>query len=107
MHGNSAASERPQHVYEILRTDAHGNTDVYKYGVSGDRVNASGGSARAERQVSALNRASGGQYTYRSSIVADIPAGPGARAKALALERFLVYQHRDMTGAKPPGNIRP
>jgi hypothetical protein len=90
-----------------MRTDAAGNTELFKYGISGGRINTAGLSARAQTQVSKLNKASGGQYTYSSQIVDRIPAGTGARAQALARERALVYQHRALTGAKPPGNIRP
>ncbi len=35
VHGNSLLSQNAQHVYEILRTDAAGSTEVFKYGISG------------------------------------------------------------------------
>jgi RHS repeat-associated protein len=107
VHGNSLLSEKGQHVYKIVRTDAAGSTEVFKYGISGGRLDAAGLSLRALRQVNALNKAAEGLYTYESSIVGAIPAGPGARLQALALERQLVYGHLSLTGAKPVGNIRP
>src|SRR5262249_34319757 len=79
----------------------------FKWGVSGGPLNAAGVSARAAAQVSALNRAAGGAFTYESSIVRFFPAGPGSRAAALSLEKQLVYDYKSLTGAKPIGNIRP
>jgi uncharacterized Zn-binding protein involved in type VI secretion len=107
VNGNSLLSQNAQHVYQILRTDTAGNTVVFKYGISGGRLTAAGRSARAERQVRALTRAAGGQFTYQSSIVQMIPGGPGARAAALAAERTLVYQHLAVNLVKPIGNLRP
>ena len=107
VHGNLKASTNAQHSYEITRTDAAGNTEVFKYGVSGGKVTAEGLSVRAERQVAALNRAAEGQYTYSSKIVAEVPAGAGARQAILNIEKALVNIYKTITGAKPTGNIRP
>ena len=106
-HGNSLLSTRSQHVYEITQTNAAGDTEIFKYGVSGGPLNAAGLSVRAEIQVRALTRAAGGLFTYESSIVEIFPGGPGTRATALSLERNLVYQYLDLTGLKPAGNISP
>ena len=107
VHGNSRLSAEEQHVYEILETSAKGNTVVYKYGVSDSGLNAAGLSVRAEKQVRAFNRREAGKYTYESSVVQVIPSGPGARDQALAIEKDLVYQYRDLDGFKPTGNQRP
>jgi len=107
VHGNSIRSTRAQHVYRISRTDTAGNTTLYKYGISGGKISAAGKSGRAQSQVHALNRAAGGQYRYASDIVRRISEGSGAREKALELEAILVYWYEALTGAKPPGNIRP
>lgn len=80
---------------------------MYKYGISGGEVSAAGLSARAQRQVSALNKAAGGAATYESSIVQQIPGAPGARGAALSTERSLVYDYNDLVGRKPLGNKRP
>ena len=56
-HGNSKTSTKPQHVYEINRTDAQGNTEVYKYGISGGKITRAGESYRAGAQVRQLNKA--------------------------------------------------
>jgi hypothetical protein len=106
-HGNSVGSQKAQHVYEILRTDLAGNTEVYKYGISGGALTPGGLSARAEAQVAALNSAAQGAFNYESSLVREIAGGPGARLEALSWERWLVGQYLGLTGAKPPGNIRP
>ncbi len=87
--------------------DAQGNTEVFKYGISSGKVTKAGQSYRAETQVHTLNKAAQGQYSYESSIVEHIPGGNGAREEALETERSLVYKYNDLTGAKPPGNIRP
>lgn len=92
---------------QILRTDAAGAVDVYKFGVSGGPLNAAGLSVRAETQVSALNRAANGAFTYESSVVQMIPGGAGARGTALSLERQLVYDYLELVGRKPFGNLRP
>jgi len=65
VHGNSLLSKNPQHVYELLRTDAAGRTEVFKYGISGGKLSAAEVSMRAERQVRAHNRASGGAVRLR------------------------------------------
>jgi hypothetical protein len=106
VHGNSQTSTKPQHVYEILRTDALG-TEVHKFGISGGKINQAGQSARAQSQVRAANRAEQGTATYESSIVERIPGGCSARSQALAREKSLVYQYRDLMDAKPVGNILP
>jgi RHS repeat-associated protein len=107
LHGNSLLSQEEQHVYEILQTDAAGDTVVYKYGVSKEALNATGLSPRAEKQVSFLNRRAGGTATYESSVVRVIPAGPGSRSTALSVEKDLVYKYEEFAGRKPDGNKRP
>jgi RHS repeat-associated protein len=107
VHGNSLGSQSEQHVYEILRTNAAGDTAVYKYGVSGGPLNAAGLSVRAETQVSTLTRMAGGKLTYESSIVERIPGGPGSRGAALSLEKNLVYKYKELSGRKPEGNEKP
>ena len=68
-HGNSKLATGAQHVYAIMRTDAAGKVELWKYGISGGGINTAGLSGRAQTQVGALNKASGGQYTYSSQIV--------------------------------------
>jgi len=76
--GNSKLSQKVQHVYEIRDKNTG---EVVKTGVSGSKIRQDGKSLRAERQVRKW-----GSQNYESTIIAEIPAGPGARAKALAIE---------------------
>ena len=70
-HGNSVGSQKAQHVYEILRTDMAGNTEVYKYGISGGALTPGGLSARAEAQVAALNLAFESDETLEAARRSD------------------------------------
>ena len=90
VHGNSSASTRAQHVYEIVENET--NT-VRKTGISGGKISKTGNSYRATRQVNKLNKAAG-NGKYRGEIKARIPAGPGARSKALRIERANAALHR-------------
>gem|GEM_PF-2273613 len=78
-HGNSKASTKPNHVYEI-RNKLTG--DVKKYGISGGRIRADGKSYRAEAQVRAMNRKAGADI-YESRILARNLTRP----KALSMEQ--------------------
>jgi len=105
VHGNALASERAQHVYQILVNDANGPR-VYKYGVSGGPVTKGGMSIRAALQVRYLNAFAKRGVSYEGSIVHRVPAGPGARSTALAIEKNLVYEEAART-RKPEGNLKP
>jgi RHS repeat-associated protein len=81
VNGNSKASTKAQHVYEIVNITT---SKVEKVGISGGKVSKAGDSYRATSQVNKLNKA-GGNYTSR--VVEKIPAGKGARQKALDAEK--------------------
>ena len=83
VNGNSRASTLAQHGYEIVDTMTG---DVVKTGISGGRRTATGGSARANRQVGRWNRQAGQPGRYAARVVVEIPEGPGARALALEWE---------------------
>jgi len=108
MHGNSAASTRAQHLYEIWRTNnVTKDAELYKYGVSGSKITLAGESYRAGAQTRYLNSLDDG-WTYTSEIRWQIPAGPGARRAILDLEWSAVYGYEDMMGGfKPTGNRLP
>ena len=82
VNGNSKASTKAQHVYEIFET---GTDNVVKTGISGGKVSKADKSYRATSQVNKLNKAEGAGK-YDSRIVDKIPAGQGARQKALNSE---------------------
>ncbi|PVV60692.1 MULTISPECIES: DUF6443 domain-containing protein [unclassified Chryseobacterium] len=88
VNGNSKASTRAQHVYGIVNKTTSG---VEKVGISGGKISKTGNSYRATSQVSKLNK-QGGNYT--SKILKNIPAGPGARTKALKAEQRLTNKNK-------------
>ncbi|MBD5323957.1 MAG: hypothetical protein HDS02_03870, partial [Bacteroides sp.] len=57
VHGNSKASARAQHWYDIINKS---NNEKVKIGVSGGKISKKGKSYRAERQVRKWNREEGG-----------------------------------------------
>jgi hypothetical protein len=128
-HGNSASSNRPTHVYVIMKTykpggKRVGKTTIEKFGISGstprvrhDKANAKMKylSPRAHAQARALNRkakAENSGFVYSTRIVRFMnPQPPGrqtARARALSLERDFVTRHFDRRNRRvPPLNLRP
>jgi len=96
VHGNSDQSQNAQHVYEL--PDKSGGTQ--KYGISGKPLNKDGSSPRANAQV--------GPDTGTPKIVATVPAGPGARVQAKAIEKQKVNDYAAQNGGKgPPKNKLP
>ena len=83
VNGNSKASQKAQHLYEVFET---GTGNVVKTGVSGGKVSKSGKSYRATGQVNKWNKAEGAGK-YDSRITQQVPAGPGARQKILNAEK--------------------
>jgi RHS repeat-associated protein len=81
VNGNSKASTKAQHVYEIVNNSTKA---VEKVGISGGKISKAGDSYRATSQVNKLNKAGG---NYSSRIAEKIPAGKGARGKALEAEK--------------------
>ena len=82
VNGNSKLSTKAQHVYGIVN-NATGK--VEKVGISGGKIGTkTEKSYRATSQVNKLNKTPGADYT--SEILEKIPAGKGARAKALKAE---------------------
>jgi hypothetical protein len=109
-HGNSKASAKEQHLYEIEVRKADGTVDTHKYGVSGGPVRADGQSVRAENQVRQLNAAAereGNGRTYSSRIIEKEPAAPGSRQRILDSEKKWVKQYMQAHDRRPTGNKRP
>ena len=90
VHGNSKASTKAQHVYEIFET---ATDNVVKTGISGGKVSNADKSYRATSQVNKMNKAEG-QGKYDSRIVEKIPAGQGAKQKALDAEKTNANKNR-------------
>ncbi len=84
VNGNSKASTKAQHVYEVFETSTG---DVVKTGISGGKITKKAEkSSRATSQVNKWNKAEGAGK-YDSRVVNKIPAGKGARQKALNAEK--------------------
>jgi len=83
VHGNSKASTKAQHAYDIINTKKE---KVVKTGVSGGRIRKDGKSSRAESQVRKWNE-NEGEGTYRSEITHIEPAGSGSRERILKYEK--------------------
>ncbi|PKW29040.1 DUF6443 domain-containing protein [Flavobacterium lindanitolerans] len=91
VNGNSKASTKAQHLYEIYETS---NSNVVKTGVSGGKVSKAGKSYRATSQVNKLNKAAGTKK-YDSRIVKKVPEGEGARKKILDAEKKNADKNRE------------
>lgn len=90
INGNSKASTKAQHVYEITEK---ASDKVVKTGISGGKVSKADKSYRATNQVNKLNKAEGAAK-YDSKIVDKIPSGKGARQKALDAEKVNANKNR-------------
>jgi RHS repeat-associated protein len=75
VHGNSRASTKSQHRYEI-RDKTTG--DVKKTGISGQELNKDGSSPRANSQVNAINKAEGANKVEASVKETNIPGREAA-----------------------------
>jgi len=101
VHGNDKRSEKPQHLYEI--SDNFLNR-IFKFGISGSKLNRDGGSRRANTQVNALNRDSGWKRFWAKVLRKDIEG----RATALEIEKEHVKKYKEENNDTPPeGNKRP
>lgn len=95
-HGNSRASTKAQHGYEIVDTTTG---EVVKTGVSGGRRTVAGGSYRANSQANRWNREAGQPGRYQPRVVKEVPAGPGAR------EQILKWEAENAAGLRESGHL--
>ena len=101
--GNSKASRKKQHGYEIV--DTH-TGKVAKTGVSGGRIkwdakNKKWQSSRANRQANKWNKEPGNTGRYQTRVVKHVKAGPGARYKILQWEKRNATRLRNMGQLDP------
>jgi RHS repeat-associated protein len=117
-HGNAKTSNRGSHRYEIYRTDAQGNRELYKTGIGNNAAksgratlrttkNGELRSARAQRQVGRFKGKKDG-YTYSAEVKEVFepqPAGqPTSRQLALEAEQATVNDYAATHGGElPPG----
>ncbi len=99
VHGNSRFSQKAQHVYEI-RNNKTGQ--VVKTGISQGKISKKGKSYRAERQ-----RRKWGKEDFDTTIIAEVPAGPGARQRALDIEAANAHGLRPENLINPDYHVRP
>ena len=92
VHGNSAASTKAQHAYDISEK---GTDKIVKTGVSGGPIRKKDGkSVRAEKQVRKWNKEAGYEK-YESNITLKEPEGEGARARIYDYEKKHAQSLRD------------
>ncbi|WP_281322078.1 hypothetical protein [Flavobacterium aestivum] len=84
-HGNSKSSTKEQHNYDI--EDTHNDNRVVKNGTSSGKETKSGESYRGNSQANKWNKSEGTPGRYKSNTTNRIPAGDGARQKALDYEK--------------------
>ena len=98
VHGNSKASSKAQHLYEIFDRETK---EVVKTGISGGKKTKAGKSYRANSQVNRWNKEAG-HKKFDSEVVQDFPAGPNARDKALDAEKTNAEKLRVLQQLKDP-----
>jgi hypothetical protein len=85
VHGNSKESTKAQHNYDIVDTQSG---KVVKTGTSGGKTTKDGKSSyRGNNQANKWNKQESTPDRYKSVVTNNIPAGKGARAKALEYEK--------------------
>jgi hypothetical protein len=84
VNGNSKASTNAQHNYDVVNTQ---NGNVVKTGTSGGKETQAGESYRGNSQANKWNKQEGTPGKYKSETTNRVPAGQGARQKALDYEK--------------------
>lgn len=98
-HGNSKNNNKPHHLYEIRdKTD----DDIFKYGISDNRIGKDGLSKRIRTQTSFLNLAVGWVRYFAKILIRNIPG----REKAQKIEDEFIESYREKHGRKPRGNLK-
>ena len=92
VNGNSKLSSLAQHIYRIF--DKATNKTV-KVGISGGKVTKNGKSYRAQKQVRSFNKTDLEKREFDSEIIDNVPAGEGARSKALEKEKEYSIKYKD------------
>jgi RHS repeat-associated protein len=105
VHGNSRASTKAQHGYEVVDTQSG---KAVKTGISSEKMTKAGGSYRANSQANRWNREAGQPGRYEGRVKTDIPEGTGARQKALEWEAQNAQRLREAGElADPTKHVRP
>lgn len=98
--GNSKKSLKRNHLYKITDTNID---DIWKYGISGVRLNKNGTSKRANVQANKLNK----PLSYKRYVPTVIFKRIPGRFIALIVEKAFVCNYGRKNGRNPYGNILP
>lgn len=82
--GNSKSSTKEQHNYDVV--DTQNGDKTVKTGVSGGKETKGGESYSDKSQANKWNKQEGTPDRYKSKTTNRVPAGEGARQKALDYE---------------------
>jgi len=100
-HGNSKDSKKKHHLYAIIEIFRN---LVFKFGISGEKLNKDGSSRRANKQVNKLNKMAGINAFKSEILEIDIDG----REVALEKEIERTIQHLDANDDNmPDGQKRP
>lgn len=92
VHGNSKASTKAQHNYDIVNTQTG---EIVKTGTSGGKLNQDGSSKRGNQQANKWNKNENSPGKYKATVTNKVPEGKGARQKALDYEKKRAEQLRE------------
>ena len=100
-HGNSKDSKKKHHLYAIIEIFRN---LVFKFGISGEKLNKDGSSRRANKQVNKLNKMAGINAFKSEILEIDIDG----REVSLKKEIEVTKKFKDENGGKiPDGQKRP
>ena len=97
VNGNSKSSTKEQHNYDVEDTwtqNEDGSNRAVKTGTSGGKETKAGESYRGNSQANKWNKQEGTPGRYKSNTTNRVPAGSGARQKALDYEKNRANQVR-------------
>ena len=96
-HGNSNQNMEDHHLYEIVDNKKN---EIYKYGISGRKLNPDGSSPRANEQIKEFNNLAGWIRYIVNILLTKIPG----RIEAKCIEADYIENYKKKYGHKPKGN---
>lgn len=97
VHKNSHKNLLDHHLYAIIDSEQE---DIFKYGISCEKLEKDGSSPRAKRQLKLFNRLAGWLRYYAKVLLTKIPG----RKRAEEIEEEYILQYKEEKGFRPPGN---
>lgn len=98
-HRNANSNQELHHLYEIV--DKKDN-DVFKYGISSDKIDEDGLSRRVKRQLNFMNLIDGWARLFGRILKTNIPGRKAARQA----EQEYIDDYEKVHGRSPRGNIK-